>query len=90
MENRFQRTAIVFQEPRLLPWATARENTAFGLAAMGIERAVSRARAAELLTSFGLTPADLAKRPTELPGGMQSRVAIPPRLRHRARSGADG
>ena len=76
IENRFRRTAIVFQEPRLLPWANARDNAAFALAAMGIERAVSRVRAAELLTSFGFAPADLAKRPAELSGGMQSRVAI--------------
>ncbi len=76
VENRFRRTAVVFQEPRLLPWADARDNAAFGLAALGSKRADRQARAADLLTRFGLTSADLAKRPAQLSGGMQSRVAI--------------
>ena len=76
VENRFRRTAIVFQEPRLLPWADATDNAAFGLAALGVGREARRARAGDLLTGFGFAPADLGKRPAELSGGMQSRVAI--------------
>jgi NitT/TauT family transport system ATP-binding protein len=76
IDNRFRRTAMVFQEPRLLPWASARDNAAFGLAALGVAREERRARAAELLTTFGFAPADLDKRPAQLSGGMQSRVAI--------------
>ncbi|BBF93119.1 ABC transporter ATP-binding protein [Blastochloris tepida] len=76
VENRFRRTATVFQEPRLLPWADATDNAAFGLAALGVGRDERRARAAGLLTGFGFAPGDLGKRPAELSGGMQSRVAI--------------
>jgi NitT/TauT family transport system ATP-binding protein len=76
IDNRFGRTAMVFQEPRLLPWASARDNAAFGLAALGVPLKARRARAADLLRSFGFSPADLDKRPAELSGGMQSRVAI--------------
>ena len=38
VDTRFRRTAMVFQEPRLLPWASARDNAAFGLAALGVGR----------------------------------------------------
>jgi NitT/TauT family transport system ATP-binding protein len=76
IDNRFRRTAMVFQEPRLLPWASARDNAAFGLAALGMAREARRARAEELLTAFGFAKADLDKRPAQLSGGMQSRVAI--------------
>ena len=76
IDNRFRRTAMVFQEPRLLPWASARDNAAFGLAALGMPREERRARAEDLLTAFGFTAADLDKRPAQLSGGMQSRVAI--------------
>lgn len=76
VDIRFRRTAMVFQEPRLLPWASARDNAAFGLAARGVPRRERRARADALLTAFGFTAADLDKRPAQLSGGMQSRVAI--------------
>lgn len=76
VDNRFGRTAMVFQEPRLLPWASARDNAAFGLAARGVPREARRARAEALLTAFGFARADLDKRPCQLSGGMQSRVAI--------------
>ena len=76
VDTRFRRTAMVFQEPRLLPWASARDNAAFGLAALGVGREERRARAGELLAALGFTAADLDKRPARLSGGMQSRVAI--------------
>ncbi|NJL09151.1 MAG: ATP-binding cassette domain-containing protein, partial [Methylacidiphilales bacterium] len=44
VENRFRRTTTVFQEPRLLPWADATDNAAFGLAALGVGREERRAR----------------------------------------------
>ncbi|MFS8038130.1 ABC transporter ATP-binding protein [Xanthobacter sp. AM11] len=74
--NGFSRTAMVFQEPRLLPWADACENAAFGLKARGLERAPRRTAAGAILARFGFSPADLARMPAELSGGMQQRVAI--------------
>ncbi|RAI46001.1 ABC transporter ATP-binding protein [Rhodoplanes roseus] len=74
--NGFGRTAVVFQEPRLLPWWPALDNVAFALAAQGVTRATARHRARALLDRFGFTDADTRKRPAALSGGMQSRVAI--------------
>jgi NitT/TauT family transport system ATP-binding protein len=74
--NRSARTAVVFQEPRLLPWRDAIDNAAFGLHAAGIGRAERRRRAAEVLRMLGLGAADAGKFPAALSGGMRQRVAI--------------
>jgi len=72
----YSRHAMVFQEPRLLPWATATQNIAFPLRLAGVarrerwERTKAAARLAEL------EPDDLEKYPVELSGGMRQRVAI--------------
>ncbi|SDQ95801.1 ABC transporter ATP-binding protein [Natronobacterium texcoconense] len=60
---------MVFQEPRLLPWATVRENVAVGL-----EGADDR-RVDELVSQVGLDGFEDA-RPGELSGGMAQRVAL--------------
>lgn len=73
--NTFARTACVFQEPRLLPWASALDNAAFAMKALGIGRIERRARASSLLHRFGLHETDFDKRPCELSGGMAQRVA---------------
>lgn len=64
---------IVFQEPRLLPWARVRDNIAFALPASARSR---RAAAPErLMRLFGL--ADFADAwPNQLSGGMMQRVAL--------------
>ncbi len=66
---------IVFQEPLLLPWKSARENVEFPLALRGEPKAARQARARELLALVGL--ADFADSlPHQLSGGMRQRVAI--------------
>ena len=65
---------IVFQEPRLLPWATALDNVIVGLG--GVERdSTTRARAVEALENVELTgKAD--QWPSQLSGGQRQRVAL--------------
>ena len=64
---------VIFQEPRLMPWLTVRDNVRFGLAHLaGSEQ---DARAAAGLARVGLT--DFAGvLPRQLSGGMAQRVAI--------------
>ena len=59
-------SAVVFQEDRLLPWLTAREN---------VSLVASDAEAERRLAALGLGAA-LEKKPAELSGGMKRRVAI--------------
>ena len=63
--------AVVFQEPRLLPWLTAEENVNLVLS----DRRETLPRAREWLAALGLG-GDAEKYPRELSGGMQRRVAI--------------
>lgn len=74
--RRYQRHAVVFQEPRLLPWATARDNIAVGLARRPLDRAGRRAAIAAAADAVALTADDLTKYPAQLSGGMRQRVAI--------------
>ena len=76
VHNGFDRTACLFQEPRLLPWKRARENIAWGLKARRVPRAERDGRAARLGGEMGLTAGDLEKFPYELSGGMRQRVAL--------------
>ena len=72
----YHRHAMVFQEPRLMPWATVAANIAFPLKMARLPR---RDRAGQVLLaalSAGLEPEDLPKYPVELSGGMRQRCAI--------------
>jgi NitT/TauT family transport system ATP-binding protein len=72
----YERHAMVFQEPRLLPWATAAQNIAFSLRLARVARKEHRLRVTEAAALAELLPDDLQKYPVELSGGMKSRVAI--------------
>ncbi|WP_068119009.1 ABC transporter ATP-binding protein [Tropicimonas marinistellae] len=71
-----RRSAIVFQDPTLLPWRTALTNVAFALKADRISAVERRERAARMLSAVGLTRADQQKFPRQLSGGMRQRVAL--------------
>lgn len=71
VENTFGKTAVVFQEARLLPWRTALENVNLVL---GDDRSTLE-QARRHLEQLGLGDA-ADKYPKELSGGMQQRVAI--------------
>ena len=72
----FRRPGIVFQDPALLPWKTARDNVGFALLGRGLTRAGRRAAADAALEAAGLAAADAAKYPRALSGGMRQRVAL--------------
>ncbi|PZQ12906.1 MAG: aliphatic sulfonate ABC transporter ATP-binding protein [Ancylobacter novellus] len=64
---------IMFQEPRLLPWARVLDNVRVGLAGVGKQEALSAAR--DALAQVGL--ADRAGEwPSVLSGGQKQRVAL--------------
>jgi NitT/TauT family transport system ATP-binding protein len=74
--RRYRRHAMVFQDPRLLPWASALDNIAYPLRLAGVGRAERRRRAAEAADRVALARRDLDKFPVELSGGMRQRTAI--------------
>ena len=63
--------AVVFQEPRLLPWLTAEENVNLVLS----DSSATLPQARAWLGKLGLADA-AGKYPAELSGGMQRRVAL--------------
>ena len=67
--------ALMFQEPALLPWLTARRNVELALRLRGVGKAERRARADELLELVHLRGAG-DKAVHELSGGMRQRVAL--------------
>ncbi|WP_413353491.1 ABC transporter ATP-binding protein [Microbacterium sp. 1P06AB] len=69
-----ERTAVAFQEPRLLPWRTISQNVAIGMP-RGTARSDASARVAELLELVGLTAA-ASLRPREVSGGMAQRASL--------------
>ncbi|MGO1983551.1 MAG: ABC transporter ATP-binding protein [Brachybacterium alimentarium] len=68
------RTAVAFQEPRLLPWRTLEHNVALGLP-RGTGKREGRERVRELLQLVGLEHA-ATQRPREVSGGMAQRASL--------------
>lgn len=66
---------FVFQDPTLLPWASAAENVFLPLRLRGIGRGAAAHRVAEALAKVGLAGFERA-RPAELSGGMRMRVSL--------------
>ena len=72
IENSFEKISYVFQEPRLFPWLTVKENL---LAVMDDKDENTLKTVTECLALVGLEDA-LDKYPNELSGGMKSRVSL--------------
>jgi NitT/TauT family transport system ATP-binding protein len=67
--------ALVFQEPRLMPWRRVIDNVALGLEGLAVDAAERKRRALAALALVGL--ADYAERwPHALSGGQRQRVGI--------------
>ncbi len=66
--------SYAFQEPRLLPWLTARDNAALALAGL-MGRQEARSRVLPLLGAAGLEEA-ANLRPEALSGGMRQRLSL--------------
>ena len=69
-----RRTAVAFQEPRLLPWRTLTGNVALGLP-RGTPNDAGRERVAELLRLVGLEES-AGLRPRQVSGGMAQRASL--------------
>ena len=66
---------FVFQEPTLMPWASAQANVMLPLRLAGMPRAEAAGRAAAALASVGLAGFE-PSHPRALSGGMKMRVSI--------------
>ena len=76
IQRDYARHAMVFQEPRLMPWRTSAGNIGYPLARAGWSRAARCARVEQIAAEVALDPGDLGKYPSELSGGMKQRVAM--------------
>jgi lipoprotein-releasing system ATP-binding protein len=76
-ELRLKTIGFVFQFHFLLPEFSALENVMMPMRTRGrLSQGEMRSRATSLLTSLGLAPEIISKRPNQLSGGQRQRVAI--------------
>jgi len=71
-----RRVALVFQEPRLLPWRNVRQNIALPLELSGVPPDQQQELVAASLNLIGLLEEDTRKYTRMLSGGMRMRVAL--------------
>lgn len=76
IRNDFLRPAVMFQQPRLLPWKSTRDNIALGLKAQRVPGRERLARTDAMARAVGLDALALEQFPHALSGGMQSRAAL--------------
>jgi putative ABC transport system ATP-binding protein len=75
IEFRLKNIGFVFQAYNLIPVLTAGENIEFNMNLLNIKSSVRKERAKELLAELGLSD-KINRRPSQLSGGEQQRVAV--------------
>lgn len=75
---------LMFQQSALMPWRTVMQNIMFPVEILGLDRRSSREKAEALVSLVGLDGFE-NRRPWELSGGMQQRVALCRALIHEPR-----
>jgi len=75
---------LMFQRPALMPWRTVIDNVLLPADFLGLDRRATRIEAERLLALVGLEGFE-GRRPWELSGGMQQRVALCRSLVYRPR-----
>ena len=73
---RLRQIGFVFQSFNLLPTFTTEENVGWPLEFLGVRRREARRRAGDALERVGIPAAARTRRPAELSGGEQQRVAV--------------
>ncbi|WP_068088443.1 ABC transporter ATP-binding protein [Polycladidibacter stylochi] len=69
--------AVLFQEPRLLPWKDLLANIGFGLKGVkGLSPRKRQTRSLDIAQKLGFNSDDYSKLPHELSGGMKQRAAL--------------
>ncbi|BCK76077.1 nitrate/sulfonate/bicarbonate transporter ATP-binding protein [Acetobacter aceti NRIC 0242] len=70
-----RRSALVFQDARLMPWRTVRGNVELGLEGLGLSRSERHQRAEDSLELVKLS-AEASRWPRQLSGGQRQRVGV--------------
>ncbi|AQS83575.1 MAG: ABC transporter ATP-binding protein [Acetobacter aceti] len=70
-----RRSALVFQDARLMPWRTVRGNVELGLEGLGLSRSERHERAQAALDLVKLS-AESSRWPRQLSGGQRQRVGV--------------
>ncbi len=68
----FAPTAVMFQQPRLLPWMAVLDNIALALKAQGVDKRQRHAQARQMALALGLPELSLAQYPAELSAGCKA------------------
>ncbi len=82
LEPEKRRMGMIFQEARLFPNMTLKENVSFGMKMQGVPQKIRTERSTKILERIGLGGMD-NKKPYELSGGQQKRAAVARALLYR-------
>jgi ABC-type Fe3+/spermidine/putrescine transport system ATPase subunit len=82
LEPEKRRMGMVFQEARLFPNMTLKENVSFGMKMQGVPQKIRTERSAKILKRIGMEGMD-NKKPYQLSGGQQKRAAVARALLYR-------
>lgn len=82
LEPEKRRMGMVFQEARLFPNMTLKENVSFGMKMQGVAPKIRTERSSKILKQIGMGGMD-NKKPFQLSGGQQKRAAVARALLYR-------